>query len=112
MKKPASQCIWVNFPPDTALKNIKSKPIEEMPNILEKTLFKLFPFVIFLNDFVLLTFSQKTPLFLCNSSLFDLPDQMPSVNGSSSSSTFFNFSKISFRALVISFFSITFLKKR
>ena len=28
----------MNFPPDTALKNIKSKPIEEMPNILEKKL--------------------------------------------------------------------------
>ena len=93
----------MNFPPDTALKNIKSKPIEEIPNILEKTLSKLFPLVIFLNDSVLLTSSQKTPLSLCNSSLIDLPDQRPSVNGSSSSSTFFNVSKTSFRALVISF---------
>ena len=70
----------MNFPPDTALKNIKSKPIEEIPNILEKTLSKLLPFVIFLNDFVLLTFSQKIPLFLCNSSLFDLSIEINSFD--------------------------------
>ena len=47
------------------LKKIKSNPLAEVPKILVKTLFKTFPLVTSLSDFVELRFFQKTPLSLC-----------------------------------------------
>ena len=112
MKKPASQCIWVNLPPATALKKIKSNPIDGASKILVKIFSKAFPLVTVLSDLVLLIFSQNCPLSLNNLSLIERPDAIPSLNGFESSSTSFNFLKISCRAFPMIFLSTIFLKKR
>merc|ERR1711991_1073105 len=112
VKKPESQCIFVDLPLATGLKKIKSKPIEGDPKILSKILCKIFPFVIFLKTSKSLTPFQKSPLSSYNTSLSDLPEKIPSLYGSFISLISYNFLKTSFLANSTSFEPTTFFKNK